>query len=273
VIERNPLTGEPVIVAPARRERPNVYRGDDCPFCPGREQETPPAVVTDGDAWRIRVFPNKYPATERHEVIVESPRHDDGFDDLAPEHAARAVAVSLDRYRALRADAAHVLLFKNHGELAGASIPHLHSQIIGTPFVPPRVARESEAFAGAERCPLCNLQESLIEETPNYRWVAPRGAAFAYQQWIVPRGHAPEPDETCDSGELAELLQASARAMRPLADAFNWVFMSFPRQPRAHWYVDVFPRTAMTAGFEIGSGLAINTTEAAAAAAFLRGGR
>jgi UDPglucose--hexose-1-phosphate uridylyltransferase len=266
VIEHQPLTGDPVIVAPHREQRPNVFRGDACPFCPGHEQETPPAVVTEGEPWRVRVFPNKYPATEWHEVIVESPRHDDGFDDLAPADAARALEIALERRRVLARDAAHVSLFKNHGALAGASISHLHSQILGTPFVPPRVAREAAAFENG--CPLCDLQEPLIEETKHYRWVAPRGSPFAYQQWIVPHAHAAEPGEP---HELARLLQASARAMRSLAGAFNWIFMTFPRATRGHWYVEIFPRTTMVAGFEIGSGTGINTVTAESAAGVLRG--
>jgi UDPglucose--hexose-1-phosphate uridylyltransferase len=267
----NRITGEPVIVAPDREQRPNVYRGDDCPFCPGRESQTPPTIATDGDPWRIRVFPNKYPATDAHEVIVDSPNHDDGFDDLAPDHAARAVDMAIDRYHALRQHASHVTLFRNYGPLAGASISHLHSQIVATPFVPPRVAREAAAFARASSCPLCDLgDEPLIEETERFRWIAPRGASFAVQQWIVPREHAGEVGEPY---ELAQLLQRSARAMRPLSDSYNSIFMNFPGQPRAHWYVEIVPRTAMIAGFEIGSATAINTVEAAAAAELLRKAR
>jgi UDPglucose--hexose-1-phosphate uridylyltransferase len=133
------------------------------------------------------------------------------------------------------------------------------------------VAREAAAFARASACPLCDLaDEPSIEETEHFRWIAPRGASFGYQQWIVPREHA---NEVGEAHELAQLLQRSARAMRSLSDSYNSIFMNFPGQPRAHWYVEIVPRTAMIAGFEIGSATAINTVEAAAAAELLRKAR
>ena len=260
MIERNPITGDEVIVAPERARRPNIYRdpNEACPFCPGNESMTPPEIARAGDPWRVRVFPNKYPATEHHEVIVESREHD-GF-------ANEAAQIYVDRYRALIRDAAHVSIFKNHGPLAGASIPHPHSQIVATSFVPPRIRREAEAFR--ERCALCSLDEPMIADSPNYRCIAPRGAMFAYEQWIVPKTHA---NEMSEPQELAELLQASSRAMLTLADSFNWIFMNFAREPRAHWYVQLFPRTAMHAGFEIGNGSAINAVDANGVTSVIRG--
>jgi UDPglucose--hexose-1-phosphate uridylyltransferase len=259
VIRKTPITGDPVILAPDREQRPDVYEGAPCPFCPGAESQTPAEIARDGDPWRVRVFANKYPATAHHEVIVESPDHDATFDRLAPDHAARAVEMMFARYRALRAAAPYVCLFKNHGRAAGASIPHLHSQIVGTPFIPLRIAREGVAFA--TRCRLCAMEtHPLIAETTHYRWIAPLGATFAYQQWIVPRAHGNEMDEP---RELAALLQDSARAMLSVADAFNWAFINFPHQERGHWYVELFPRTAVVAGFELGTGTFISTIDPA----------
>ena len=262
MIERNPITGDAVLVAPARERRPNMYRDADevCPFCPDHESLTPPEIARIGDPWRVRIFPNKYPATEQHEVIVESARHDDTFDGIG--HAGDVVKSYIDRYRVLARDAAHVTIFKNHGPMAGASIPHLHSQIIGTSFVPPRAEREAAAMRGS--CGLCSLQdEPLIRETANYLWVAPRGSMFAYEQWIVPKTHAPE---MAGPFELPDLLQASSRAMLRIADSFNWMFMNFARAPHAHWYVQMFPRLAMHAGFELASGSAINAVDPVEAA-------
>lgn len=263
MIEKNPITGDPVLVAPERAERPNIFREgtDRCPFCPGNESDTPPEIWRDDSPWRIRVFPNKFPATQRHEVIVESAKHEATFDQLPPGHASRVIDVYLERYRALAAGAGYVCIFKNHGLLAGASIPHMHSQVIATPFVPPRVEREAASFGRARQCPLCSVEhEPLIDERKNFRWIAPRGSAMAYEQWIVPKRHAPEMSEGRD---LAELMQHSTRAMLSIADSFNWIFINFPRQPKAHWYVQLFPRLAMHAGFEFGSGSAINTVDPA----------
>jgi UDPglucose--hexose-1-phosphate uridylyltransferase len=268
VIERNPITGDPVIIAPGRAGRPNIFREgtDRCPFCPGNEADTPPEIWRDGDPWRIRIFPNKYPATERHEIVVETQQHGATFDQLPTDHAARVVDSYIARYRSLSTVAEYICVFKNHGALAGASIPHIHSQIIGTPFVPPRIEREGQAFASS--CPLCTLEAPLIAETSNFRWIAPPGASMAYEQWIVPTRHAPEMSDALD---LAVLLQRSTRAMLSISDAFNWIFINFPRHPRAHWYMQLFPRTSMHAGFEFGTGSAINTVDPRDAAARLRG--
>jgi UDPglucose--hexose-1-phosphate uridylyltransferase len=265
VIRKTPVTGDPVILAPERGERPNVYAGAPCPFCPGAEDQTPPEIARDGDPWRVRVFPNKFPATEQHEIVVESARHDDSFDRLAPDHAARAVEMMFERYHAMRASAPYVCLFKNHGQAAGASIPHAHSQLLGTPFVPLRPSREGDAFI--RRCRLCAMEtHPLISETPHYRWIAPLGATMAYQQWIVPAAHGNEMDEP---RELASLLQEAVRAMLGVAGSFNWAFVNFPHAERGHWYVELFPRLAVVAGFELGTGTFINPVDPAETAAIL----
>ena len=258
MIERNPITGDPIIIAPERAVRPNIFRegSDRCPFCPGNESDTPPEIWRDGDPWRVRIFPNKYPATDRHEVIVEAAGHRATFDQLEPEHASRVVDSYVRRYHELARHSDYVCVFKNHGPLAGATIPHPHSQIIGTPFVPPRIVRE----ASASRCGLCVLDEVIVEESDHYRWIAPRGSMMAYEQWIVPRRHAPEMTEGL---ELAALLQRATRAMLTLSQSFNWMFINFPQRHSAHWYVQLFPRLSMHAGFEFGTGSAINTVDAA----------
>ncbi|HUJ14999.1 MAG TPA: DUF4931 domain-containing protein [Thermoanaerobaculia bacterium] len=266
MIERNPITGDPLILAPERHQRPNAYREDAerCPFCPGHESETPPEIWRDATPWRVRVFPNKYPATPWHEVIVETPDHRASFDQLSPEQAEAAVRSYVNRYHSVRAE--YVAIFKNHGAAAGASIPHEHSQVIGTPFLPRRIVRESIAFV--TRCPLCDgIAHPVIEETANYRWIAPHGSSLAYEQWIVPRRHEPEMREPL---ELAPILQRSARAMLSISESFNWMFVNFPRRRNAHWYVQLFPRLSAYAGFEFGTGSAINTVTADDAAARFR---
>jgi UDPglucose--hexose-1-phosphate uridylyltransferase len=267
VIERNPITGDAVIIAPERADRPNIDRAADarCPFCPGHEADTPPEIWRDGTPWNIRIFRNKYPATEHHEVIVEGADHQAPFDRLDPVVAARVVDRYMDRYRELSRSSRYVCVFKNHGVLAGATIPHPHSQILGVPFLPARIGREGEAFT--PRCPLCELRDEPIETTENYRWLAPHGASMAYEQWIVPAGHE---SEMRDGRELASILQRAAREMLKIADAFNWIFINFPQQPKAHWYVQMFPRLSTVAGFELGAGSAINTVDATRARGDIR---
>jgi UDPglucose--hexose-1-phosphate uridylyltransferase len=260
----HPLTGEFIVFAPGRAARRSAFgdpSGERCPFCPGHESDTPPEVSRVGDPWRVRVFPNKYPPVEGAEVIVEAPDHA-RFDEI--EHADDVVRTYVDRYRA-HAASAYVSVFKNEGSRAGASIEHVHSQVIPLPFVPPRIERELRGFAG--RCPLCEPAGFLIRETETMRWLAPEASAFAYQQWIVPRRHVPEVSALAESElrDLAMLLGDAARAMRPLG-AYNWMLMNFPRHAEAHCYVDVVPRLAALAGFELGTGTFVEIIDPAAAA-------
>lgn len=267
MIRRNLLTNEPIILVPERAARPHAFTGDAteivCPFCPGNEHETPPEIARAGDPWRVRVFPNKYPSVENAEVIVESPDHDATFDVIA--HAEDVVAMYVDRYRAHARDAEYVALFKNEGERAGASIPHVHSQVMPLDFTPPRIAREAEAFR-ENYCPLCDddLGE-VIAEGNAFTWLAPHGSWMPYQQWLVPREHHPEMTYA-EVRELARWLRLSASKMRELAPAFNWTFINFPRHPHGHWYVDLFPRVTAIAGFELGTGTFVEIIDPAAAA-------
>lgn len=268
MIAHTPISRLPVLVAPHRESRPHGYDGVPCPFCPGAEDQTPPEILRDGDPWRIRLVPNKYPASQPHEVMIESAEHDRNFDELSFAHAARVVELSFQRYQTLRATSPFVTLFKNQGPLAGASLPHPHSQILGTSVAPARVALESRAFGEQVRCPLCaESPHSLIAESDHYRWIAPAGSTMAWQQWIVPLRHQAE---MSDPGDLARLLQAAVGATRTISVSFNWAFLNFPNEPRAHWYLELFPRLTPVAGFELGLGTFINTVDPADAARVLR---
>jgi len=270
----NPITGERVLFAPERASRRGAF-GDDsderCPFCPGHETDTPPEVAHLGrsatDPWRVRVFPNKYPPIEGAEVIVESPRHEDSFANV--EHAEEVVSMYADRCRA-HGDAAYVSLFKNEGARAGASIPHVHSQLVPLPFVPPRIEREIAGFPRG--CTLCGIRENVIRETESFLWLAPAASTFAYQQWIVPKRHVHSLNALADRElrELASLLRSAARATRGVASAFNWMFMSFPHAEIAHFYVDVSPRMTVLAGFELNTGTFVEIIDPADAALRLR---
>ena len=269
-IRRNPITGDPIVFAPNRAGRPNAFGSDtpsnDCPFCPGNESETPPEITHRGDPWRVRVFPNKYPAAPGHEVIVESPRHDAQFFE-----GREVVDVYIERYAA-HAQAAHVALFTNQGERGGASIDHVHSQLIPLPFIPPRVEREASAFASSESCPLCGNAGVVVDEDDKFVWVTPEGSQYAYQQWIYPRRHQHEMSSLTDQEveSLARFLELARRATARVSASSNVLHMNFARRPAAHFYVEVFPRLTAIAGFELATGTFIDIIDPAAAARALR---
>ena len=268
MIRTNLITGEPILFAPERANRPQAPQL--CPFCRGNEAETPPTLFRVGDPWRVRVFANKYRAVDGHEVIVESPDHQATLDDVDMPEVAR---VWIERYKSHSVDAHYVALFKNDGQRAGASIHHLHSQLIPLPFVPPRIEKEIAAFARAERCPLCAAiaSQPIVHENDHFVSLVPV-AAHAYEQWIIPRRHGNEMSALA-SDELAAfgaIVQRGARSARSIVPAYNILFMNFPRQGSAHWYVDLFPRTAAIAGFELGTGTFIDIIDPPAAARRLK---
>jgi UDPglucose--hexose-1-phosphate uridylyltransferase len=291
-LRRDLLTGDCVILAPDRRHRPNSYGDSDvdpCPFCPGREELTPPEVLRAGvGPWQARAFANKYPAVGgiasendpehlegSHEVIVESSDHDAAFEDLDSRQLALVTGVWLERYRALAGRGRTVILFKNSGPRAGASMSHIHSQLVALPFVPPRLAHEIEAFRRSAGCLLCQAgPNGAIAEGDHFRWEADENARLPYGQRIIPRRHAADfttmtlPEELELGRMLLESAWASAR-LRPDA-SYNWAFHNFPPDTRAHWYVEVIPRIAGLAGFELAGCCYINGVDAGTATRELR---
>jgi UDPglucose--hexose-1-phosphate uridylyltransferase len=283
VYRRHPITGELIVVAPQRSARPNAFgSGNDeepCPFCAGNEHLTPPEIARKGTpgAWSVRVFPNKYPAVDAgtqdetgrlrggaHEVIVESPDHAATIESLPATRMGDTVDIYIERFGALAASYPSVSIFKNDGAAAGASLRHVHSQVIALPFMPARTAEEVAGFREAATCPLCDLVAQprfVIRESESFLTVAPAAARMAYEQWIVPRVHAPSfaALDAGARGELAEHLQSDVASLRRRipGTAFNWAFHNFA-EGAAHWYVALFPRVTLLAGFELGSGTAID---------------
>lgn len=298
-IRKHPLTGELVIVAPERGQRPNAFdlrygtTEGPCPFCPGHEHETPPEVhrVAGGDAWLLRVVPNRYPAVRIdshgpdaargiHEVVIESPDHGAAFEQFSAEHARVVIESYLQRFDALRnhGPVEYILFFKNDGRRAGESIEHPHSQIMALTFVPPGVCLVSQD-AG---CALCALiatipRELVISESDAFLTIAPQASRFPYEQWIVPKAHAPDfsrmdPETT---GEMARRMQSALRSLRRIESEapYNWIIHNAPlRAPHAswHWYVEILPRMTQLAGFELGTGMTINIVSPERAAEELR---
>jgi UDPglucose--hexose-1-phosphate uridylyltransferase len=321
----NVITRDWVIIATERAKRPNLFAvvrkeqpplpafQPDCPFCPGNEHETGKEVLRLGDekGWRVRVFTNKYPAlssggerrrTERgiersmsgvgfHEVIVEHPRHDVTTALLSVAEVTDILTAYRLRYTQLRQDPRleAIILFKNHGEIAGSSIVHSHSQLAATPVVPFQFrARMEEAmryFDENGECIFCRTLrdelaagERIIEQTEHFVAFSPYAALSPFHTWIFPRRHSSSFEEITDTElvDLARNLKATlAKLYYGLNDPpFNYAIRSAPTRERHgdyyHWYVTIIPRVTKTAGFEFGSGMFINTVVPEEGAKFLR---
>jgi UDPglucose--hexose-1-phosphate uridylyltransferase len=309
------VTGRTVIIAEGRAERPQEFSAralpvdvSRCPFCPGHESETPGEVFAlrldrsraDSPGWRIRAVPNKYPAVVTnsgayglHEVLIESARHITLTSELSDDELADVFRATIVRMRAMYADPRieHVLPFKNVGAAAGASLAHLHSQLIGQSIVPPDIRAELDGAARyrAERgtCVWCDLvererlaAERVVLESPRFLAFCPFASRFAYETWIVPREHACRFEANDEAGlvELARVSRSVVARLESILDdpAYNYVIHSAPRGVRDdgsyHWQLQILPRSTGIAGFELGAGMFINPVSPETAARRLVGG-
>jgi len=309
------ISGRWVVFAPERARRPlglsnvkpharqNVERST-CPFCPGPDHDIPEPVYSypaTGD-WQVKVCPNKFPAvrpiapetrglTQRltanllpgfgvHEVVIEGAEHAVDPTALSDETYQQVLIAYRERIRAFATDRRmdYVSIFKNVGGEAGASMAHLHSQIIATPFIPNNIRDElsgAESYYGMmSRCAFCELMrrysdgiQRFVAESSNFIAVCPFAPRFSYEMWVLPKAHTSDYTDITDAAalELAQLMKRVLNAMDLAAGmpAFNYFLHTGPLRsppiPSYHWHLEIVPRTARAAGFEWSTGVFINT--------------
>ena len=325
-----------VIIAGERGKRPQdfaVPREEPetafCPFCPGHEDKTPREITAirephgrpNGSGWRIRVVPNKFPALrvegqpEReadgiydrmngigaHEVVIETPDHGSRMGDRDIDEIALMLRIYRERLTDLTLDTRlkYILIFKNSGAAAGASLSHPHSQIIATTVTPRTVALELNACREhhhvKERCLICDIikqevaaRDRLVAIDDRYIAFCPYASRFPFEIFIAPRYHQHDYSRTSDHDlrGLAAVLKDVLKRFRDALDdpPFNYILHTSPNanvHPRRahywdtiefdfHWHFELFPRLTKVAGFEWGSGFYINPTPPEEAAKFLR---
>lgn len=213
---------------------------ESCPFCAGREDRTPPQTLVLGDPWRVRVVPNLYPAFEGQEVVIHSPEHIRSFAELDDDQIALIAQAWLER-RAAEPDG-ELLAIVNEGRLAGASLPHSHSQLIWMDEQPPAIAAEHP-----ERLPEL-LAGELERRDGVVAAVHPVGAG-PYECLIGP---------VDEEGSLADGLVLLRDLVRRLHDAEGvrpWNAWFHPGPP---WHLHFAPRLTALAAIELGAGIFIN---------------
>jgi UDPglucose--hexose-1-phosphate uridylyltransferase len=320
-LRQDPTTNEWVIVAPDRSNRPQtqvpprapVPRFDDsCPFCPGNEHLTPPEIARFGnhDGWNQRVFPNRYPVLSTHgtierrgtrmartmdgvgahEVVVESPHHDERLDEMSSEDVTSVLRIWRERYVELsREPIKAVIVFKNFGERAGTSLVHPHSQIVAMPVFPPdylhRYAVATRYYDDTGHCVYLDLlhreleaKSRIVAERDGFVALSPFAAQLPFEMWIVPREHQPAFDDIGDDElpVLADLLRDAVGAVRRAAGDpdYNLIVHSTPVGEESRhaflWHLRLLPRLTTAAGFELATGMSINTVAPEQAAQLLR---
>jgi UDPglucose--hexose-1-phosphate uridylyltransferase len=285
---RDPISGRFVVIAPERSKRPGAKRGeleppteaelDQCPFDEGREERTPPETLTVGlpgrtpntPGWQVRVVPNLYPALERQEVVVHSPRHVRSLAELEEDELPPIAAAWAQRSdTAQREGFPYVQMLVNEGREAGASLPHSHSQLVWLREPPPAAVAE---FPNLERhaCALCRLiaqPESLfVAEHDGVRTLAAPAGRMAYELLIAPAEHRPHADEHLLAAALTLTRDAIVRlrAVEGPLPLNVWVHQG------AHWHLELLPRLSELAGLELGAGIFVNTLPPEQAAERLR---
>lgn len=326
-VRYNVISGDWVVIATERAKRPEDFAhvkqkkelpafNPACPFCPGCEDKTPPETFRLSDTegrWTVRSIPNKFSAFSPeggvvkhkvgsrqfisgvglHEVIVETPLHNMTTALLPRDHVEQILQMYKNRLIAFYEDprVEHVIIFKNHGEGAGTSLEHPHSQIVGTPVFPGQVmGRLEEAirnyyYVNFGECVYClclsnELSDKVRIMGENKSFVAfiPYAALSPFHLWIFPRRHVSCFGSITDEeiSDLAAILKEMLLRLYIGLDNPDYNYMVRSLSPKEanskyfHWYIALVPRVSQAAGFELGTGMFINTALPEASAQFLR---
>lgn len=260
----NPVTKKWVISAPRRAKRPDEAKGTEpiCPFCIGREaneEETYRIGGKPGDSnWQVRVLPNKFPFAPIHEVIIHSPDHHKSFDELPLSSSELVFKVFRQRFQTYQ-DKGQVYIFHNHGEGGGESLPHPHSQLT---VVPENVKME---------IPVLHVSsEGEYQETPLFMISCPKTSQWPDEVWIFPKKRGRNFGEITDE-EIKDLAKILYRIIQifDLRHGHEFPF-NFYIYPGGDWYLRLIPRVKSLGGFELGTGVYVNTQDPDETMAFIK---
>jgi UDPglucose--hexose-1-phosphate uridylyltransferase len=309
--------------------RVDRVRGESfCPFCQGKENVTPPEVYAlrpdgsppNGPGWELRVIPSRFRALAMegeltheaegifekmnglgvHEVVIETPQHDLGMADYPLERLREIIQALLRRLIDLKKDPRlrYIMIAKNHGGTAGASLAHSHTQLIAAPVIPPIVSTElasaREYYRENGRCLFCDLieqelmaEERIVSQNDDLVTLVPFASQAPFELLIAPRKHqhAFAAITESETASLAWSLKDALTRLKLVLDdpAYNLAFHIAPHNnaespPEGwatlktdfHWHLEVIPRLVQVHGFERGMGFYVNFTPPEQAAAYLR---
>jgi UDPglucose--hexose-1-phosphate uridylyltransferase len=327
-LRRDPIVGRWVIVDTDHPNKPEDFerdqyipKGGACPFCYGSESLTPPEIDAFRPAgtspntpgWQVRVVSNKFPAlqiegdlnrrgvgiydmsngTGAHEVLIETPYHHKDIPDLLNEEIENFIAMSCKRAQDLTKDKRfkYIMIFKNYGPAAGASLEHPHTQIVALPMIPKNVMEEIKGsqnyFEYRERCIFCDIirqeiqeKERVVMENKYFICFCPFVSRFPFEIWIIPKIHN---GYYChissqEIPDLAAILKNTIFKLKKVFPnlAYNFIIHTSPANADAggfdgyHWHIELMPKLTRVAGFEWGSGFYIVPTPPELAAQYLK---
>ncbi len=323
-LRKDPVSGRWVIISVERGKRPTDFsvrippkKGGFCAFCEGNEHTTPPEITAvrphgskpDSPGWTIRVVPNKFPAlyvegelksvgegifdkmngVGSHEIIIESPDHNLTLSTMPLKSVEGVLRVFHNRISELKKDSRfkYVLVFKNEGDDAGASLEHTHSQLIALPVVPHLVEEEIEHARHyhnyKERCIFCDIihqeiisKKRVISENEDFISLAPFASRSPFETFILPKRHESNFIPAGNFNLLAQILQLTLKQIDKVLKfpPYNMMIHTSPFKEEIneyyHWHIEIKPKLTKIAGFEWGSGFYINPTPPEEAAKFMR---
>lgn len=288
-----------VILTPDRAKRPHQHGEIDlkkaktiCPFCPGNLKKTKKILQTGNGEGKITVIPNKYPAVRKvnkkaygeHELVIETPNHAKDLEQHSVSHIAKLLEVYSDRTKEISKDEKieYILIFKNSGKPAGASLVHPHSQIFATNFIPPHILDKSQKTHEYKirygRCAYCDaIKEELkgprmVYEDENVVAFCPWAPMHNYEIWIMPKRHIDNVTNLNgkERKSFAKILKTILIKIKKLGLPYNYYFHQAINDEDQHLYMKIIPRGSVWAGIEIGSGVVINPIMPEKAASFYR---
>lgn len=241
-------------------------------FAKGNEHMTPPTLYKDQEDWNVRVFSNKFPILEDHEVVVHSPDPVTDLSDLPPEQVVRYIRALLNRVEFFTKEDKDVFIFNNRGGKAGASITHPHSQVValkGFPGIIEQMREEAlHYFDENSSCYWCDMIQDELEEggrvicdSQHYVILVPKASRWSYEMMLLPKRHLPNIaylNET-EINDLAEILQAALQAYDKLFDFPDrnfWIYTQ--RYEPFHWHMGFIPHIKVFGGLELGAGIWVN---------------
>jgi len=261
---QNLVTKNWVISAPRRAKRPDEAKGVEpvCPFCIGRETNEEEVYRVGGESgdsnWQIRVLPNKFPFAPIHEVIIHSPDHHKSFDELPLSQSELILKTFRQRFKTYQ-DKGQVYIFHNHGEGGGESLPHPHSQLV---VVPEHVRMDIPRLHVSS--------EGKFQETIHFMLSCPATSQWPDEVWVFPKKRGRVFSEITDE-EIKDFAKTLYRLIQifDLRHGHEFPF-NFYIYPGGDWYLRLIPRVKTLGGFELGTGVYVNTQDPKETMSFIR---
>jgi UDPglucose--hexose-1-phosphate uridylyltransferase len=296
------------VISESRGKRPKHFdepkiNKKECQFCPGHEKHTPKEVfrIEEEGKWKIRVFPNKYPAFSlnvkkgkklsnskffksmpafgKHEVVVETNDHEKQLADLTIADISQIFWVYNLRIKELmkEKEIKYVQIVKNHGPLAGTSVVHSHSQLFAYNMIPAPLQKKIKA--NKEKCKYCSIikkemkSKRTVFDGKYFAAFCPYAPRSSYEIWFLPKRHVTKLDELKNEEllELSKMLKTCLGKINKNNWSYNYYLNYAPEKENLHLHIELLPRLGIWGGFELATDITINSVSPESAAKFYRG--